>query len=262
MKRIICLSVFVALTLTGDAAFAADACAKLTATGHPQYPVIAYRDGDRIVGAAPMLVETVAKQLKIPFEAKYTGSWANAQEAAREGKVDMIFGIYYNDERATYLDYVRPAFIFDPVVVFVAKGKAFSFSSQDDLIGKKGVTNQGESYGTEFDSFIKKKLTVARADGIDDAFKDLLAGKADYLIAGYYPGLAEAAKEGVKDRVQALSPALLTAEMFVAFSKKSPCRSMAPQFGQGIAEITTDGRFNKMLTDAIVAWDQAQQPRK
>jgi polar amino acid transport system substrate-binding protein len=72
------------------------------------------------------------------------GTWADAQAAARDGKADMIFGIYYNDERATYLDYVQPAFIFDPVVVFV-KGKEFPFKGQDHLIGKKGVTNQGES---------------------------------------------------------------------------------------------------------------------
>jgi polar amino acid transport system substrate-binding protein len=144
----------------------------------------------------------------------------------------------------------------------VAKGKKFPFSGQDDLIGKKGVTNQGESYGTEFDAFIKDKLTVARADGIDDALQDLVSGKADYMIAGYYPGLAEAAKAGLKDKVEALDPALLSAEMFVAFSKKSPCRSLAPQFGEAIAAMTTDGRFSQMLTDAEIAWENAQQPKK
>ena len=36
----------------------------------------------------------------------------------------MIFGIYYNDERATYLDYVQPAFMFDPVVVFVTRTRS------------------------------------------------------------------------------------------------------------------------------------------
>jgi polar amino acid transport system substrate-binding protein len=261
MKRIIGLSVFVALALSCHAAFAADDCAKITVTGHPQYPVIAFKDGDHMAGAAPMLVEAIGKELKIPVDAKFMGTWADAQAATREGKADMIVGIYYNDERATYLDYVQPAFMYDPVAVFVAKGKAFPFSGQDDLIGKKGVTNQGESYGTEFDAFMKDKLTVARADGIDDAFKDLLAGKADYLIAGYYPGHAEAAKQGIGDKIEALNPALLSAEMFVAFSKKSPCRSLAAQFGQGITAMTTDGRFNTMLTDAIAAWDAAQQKK-
>ena len=92
------------------------------------------------------------------------------------------------------------------MAVFVVKGKEFPFTDKNDLIGKKGVTNQGESYGNEFDAFMKDKLDVARAAGIDAAFKDLLDGKADYLIAGYYPGLAEAAKQGIKDKVVPLRP--------------------------------------------------------
>jgi polar amino acid transport system substrate-binding protein len=258
MKRFLCLSVLVALALTSTAAFAADDCAKIVATGHPQYPVIAFRQGDNLVGAAPSLVEAIAKKLNVPLESKFMGNWADAQAAARDGKADLIYGIYYNDERAKYLDYVKPAFMFDDVAIFVPKGKAFPFTGKDDLVGKKGVTNQGESYGNEFDAFMKEKLDVARANGIDAAFKDLLDGKADYLIAGYYPGNAEAAKDGVKDRVEVLDQALLTAEMFVAFSKKSPCTALADKFGQAITEMTTDGSFDKMLDDATKAWDEAQ----
>jgi polar amino acid transport system substrate-binding protein len=255
MKRCLFLSMFVTLMLTGSAAFAADECTKITSTGHPQYPVIAYKDGDNIVGAAPTLVETIAKQLNIPLESKYVGTWEEAQAAARDGKADIIFGIYYNDERATYLDYVQPAFTFDDVAIFVVKGKEFPFTDKNDLVGKKGVTNQGESYGNEFDAFMKEKLDVARTDGIDAAFKDLLDGKADYLIAGYYPGLAEAAKEGLKDKVVALNQALLSQEMFVAFSKKSPCASLAGKFGEGITQLTTDDSYDKMLVEAQKAWE-------
>lgn len=255
MKRFLRLTVLSALMLTGNAAFAQDECTKIAATGHPAYPVIAYKDGDNIVGAAPTLVETIAKQINMPLESKYTGTWEEAQAAARDGKVDMIFGIYYNDERATYLDYVQPAFTFDDVAIFVVKGKEFPFSGQDDLIGKKGVTNQGESYGNEFDAFMKDKLDVARANGIDAAFKDLLDGKADYLIAGYFPGLAEAAKEGNKDKVVALNQALLSQEMFVAFSKKSPCRSLASKFGEGITELTTNDSYDQILAEAQKAWE-------
>jgi polar amino acid transport system substrate-binding protein len=99
---------------------------------------------------------------------------------------------------------------------------------------------------------------VTRTDGIDDAFNDLLAGKADYLIAGYYPGLAEAAKDGIKDKVVPLDQALLSQEMFVAFSKKSPCRSLADKFGQQITVMTTNGSYDNMVTDATKTWDAAQ----
>jgi polar amino acid transport system substrate-binding protein len=102
---------------------------------------------------------------------------------------------------------------------------------------------------------MKEKLDVTRTNGIDEAFKLLLDGKADYLIAGYYPGLAEAAKAGLKDEVEVLDQALVTAEMFVAFSKKSPCAGLAAQFGQGITEMTTDGSLDAMLTEATAKWD-------
>ena len=260
--RIIPLSVFAALTMTYNVALAADICAKIIATGHPQYPAIAFKQGDNIVGAAPALVEAIAKDLKIPLESKYMGTWADAQAAVQNGKADMIVGIYFNDERSQYLDYVQPAFIFDPVVAFVTKDKKFAYKGQDDLIGKKGATNKGESYGTEFDAFIRDKLTVARTDGIDDAFNDLVSGKVDYVIAGYYPGTAEADRMGLKDKVEALDPGLLSAEMFVAFSKKSPCASLAPKFGEGVTAMTTDDRFHLMLTDAIAKWDAGQKPKE
>src|SRR5680860_1125561 len=68
MNRILCLSVLAALTFSGGAAHAADTCTKIVSTGHPQYPAIAFKNGDSIVGAAPALVEAVAKDLDIPLE--------------------------------------------------------------------------------------------------------------------------------------------------------------------------------------------------
>jgi len=254
MKKFFCLSLFAAAILVCPAAFADDECIKITATGHPHYPVLAYENGDAIVGAVPALVTAIAQKINVPLESKAMGSWADAQAAARDGKADMIFGIYYNEERAKYLDYVQPPFMYDDVAIFVAKGKAFPFKSQDDLIGKKGVTNKGESYGDAFDAFMKEKLDVTRTDGIGEAFNMLLDGKADYLIAGYHPGVAEASEDGVKDKVEILDQALVTAEMFVAFSKKSPCMGLAEKFGQGITELTTDGSFDAMVTEADEGW--------
>ena len=48
MKRLLRLSVFAALALTCTAAFAAGDCDKITAPGHTQYPVIAFKEGDAI----------------------------------------------------------------------------------------------------------------------------------------------------------------------------------------------------------------------
>ena len=181
----------------------------------------------------------------------------------RDGKADMIFGIYYNDERATYLDYVQPAFIFDDVVGLRDKDKKFPFTGQDDLIGKKGVTNQGESYGNDFDAFIKDKLDgrphrrhrrrLQGADGRKRRLSDrrLLSGprRGGQSRA---EGRGRAARAGA-----ALGRDVRRLLQEVALQARS-----APQFGEGITAMTTDGSFDKMLTDAIAAWDAKNTPKE
>jgi polar amino acid transport system substrate-binding protein len=145
MKELLLLTLLAVLTFFPGSAFAQKAaCSSLTITGHPEYPPIGYKDGERIVGAGATLVERIGGELKIPVQSKYAGSWAEAQMAARDGKVDIIFGIYFNDERANYLEYVRPAFLIDPVVVMVPKGKAFPSAGARILSVKRASPTRRE----------------------------------------------------------------------------------------------------------------------
>jgi len=260
MKTALCIGVAAALTLSVNTAMAADDCSQIISTGHPEYPAMAFKDGDRIQGAAPSLVKAIASNIDVPLETRYMGSWAEAQAATRDGDADMIFGVYYNDERAKYFHYVQPGFAYDPVNIFVVQDRPFEFKGQSDLVGKKGATNKGESYGTEFDAFMKDKLDVVRTDGIDKAFESLLAGDVDYVIAGYYPGQAEATRLDINDKVVPLEPPVVSDEMFIAFSKESPCASLAPKFGKGVETLTTDGSFEQMMRDAMAQWAGEAKP--
>lgn len=254
MKRVLPVILFLVTFMPG---YVAADCTKLTITGHPEYAPIGWREGDRIIGAGAALVSQVATDLGLAVESKYTGSWADAQAATRDGSVDVIFGIYFNEERATYLDYVRPPFMIDPVVVMVRKGHAFPFSEWKDLVAKTGVTNEGESYGPEFDTFMAERLTVSRAKGTEATFRHLLDGKADYMIVGLYPGQTEAARLGVKDRVEALPQFLLSADMFIAFSKKSPCRHHRDAFGAKVETMAKDGTIETMLFNSVTEWESS-----
>lgn len=264
MKKWFTYAAGTAIALCGTAAFAQEpdsvsgsglSCDRVVITGHPEYAPIAYRDGDRIVGAAPTVVEDILRFLGLPVESRYTGSWADAQLAAREGQVDIIFGIYYNDERAEYLEYVQPPMLLDPVVAVTAEAGVFSFAGRQDLVGKRGITNEGESYGDEFDAFMAANLAVARSAGVDAGFATLLSGGADYLLIGLYPGLAEASRLGVKDRVVALEPALLAEGMYVAFSKRSPCQHLIPAVAAALEALQLAGRIDAALGEATQIWD-------
>ena len=220
-------------------------------TGHPSYPPVAWAAQGKIVGAAPALVSGIAAKLGVKdVVSKDFGSWEGAQDAARKGEADVIFGIYKNDARAAYLDYVEPPFMTDPVAIVVRKGERFAFAEWSDLKGRKGVTNAGESYGDAFDAFMAKELTVARAAGVDKAFAALLAKQADYMIIGLYPGRDEAKRLGIADKVAFLPKALLSSAMYVAFSKKSKCGALRAGFAAEIKAAVDNGTVRKLLEAA------------
>ena len=226
-------------------------CVALVITGHPSYPPVAWAAQGKIVGAAPDLVSGIAAKLGVKdVVSKDFGSWENALGAVRGGEADVIFGIYKNDARALYLDYLEPPFMMDPVSIVVRKGAGFAFTEWNDLKSRKGVTNIGESYGDKFDAFMAKDLTVARAAGVDKAFAALLARQADYMIVGLFPGRDEARKLGLIDKVEFLPKELVSAAMYVAFSKKSKCGALQAGFSSGIRTAIDGGAMRQLLEAA------------
>lgn len=242
---------FVSLLLSPVFAYA-DSCQSLVITGHPTYSPIAWAVKGKIVGAAPEMVADIAKDLGVKkVISKNFGTWAKAQKAAKVGEADIIFGIYKNDERIGYLNYVEHPFMRDPVVVAVRKGNAFPFEKWDDLMGKKGITNEGESYGNEFDAFMNKNLNVARSKGIDKAIQALLNKKVDYVIIAMYPGRNEIRKLKLTSKVEFLQKEISSFDMYIAFSKKSKCYdALKDGFAAKVKEYTEQGKVKQLLDKA------------
>jgi polar amino acid transport system substrate-binding protein len=249
VASVLILSGVAAMSL-GSATGAETDCKALVITGHPSYPPVAWASHGAIVGAAPKFVGAIAARLGVTsVVSKDFGTWEAAQQAARGGQADVIFGIYKNEARAAYLDYVEPPFMMDPVSVVVRKGSGFGFAEWSDLKNRKGVTNLGESYGDKFDTFMTKELTVVRAAGVDKAFAELVAQRADYMIVGLFPGRDEARKLGLIEKVEFLPKELVSAAMYVAFSKQSRCGALRDGFATGI-KTAVDANVMQQLLEA------------
>ena len=126
--------------------------------------------------------------MKVPFSITVEGTWQQVQDKAKSGAVDMIVSAYDNNERRAYMDYSVP-YLESPVVIVVKKGTKFVLSSWKVLINKKGVANTGESFGEEFDAFIKSDLNVTYVP-YERAFQMLAQDTADYLIIDLYPAIS------------------------------------------------------------------------
>jgi polar amino acid transport system substrate-binding protein len=242
------LSVVAALVVLPATASAGTTCQSLAITGHPAYMPVAWAEQGEIVGPAPELVSGIARKLGVRKVTSVDyGSWDKAQVAVRDGEADVIFGIYKNDERMKWLDYVEPAFMTDPVSVVVRRGEGFAFAKWEDLEGHKGVTNVGESFGDAFDSFMVSSLTITRAQGVDKAFEALVDKSADYLIVAHYPGQILARELGVATKVEFLPKEVDSFGMYVAFSKQSNCNGLKADFAELLREELEAGSFTTTL---------------
>ena len=251
IKRFLTLAV---LNFLASAVFAqtSPVCEALIITGHPAYPPVAWGADGKIIGSSAELVTAIAQQLQVKKITSIDfGSWQKAQDAIKEGKADIIFGIYKDSTRVAYMNYIDPPYMQDPVAIVIRNGDVLKYAEWGDLKGKKGVTNVGESYGSEFDAYIAQNLTVARANGVDKAFEALLSKQADYLIIGRYPGKLEAKKLNILAKVDFLPKNLVYGDMYVAFSKKSKCyASLQAGFADGLTKANSSGIIEGLLDQA------------
>lgn len=249
------LAALLALLLAPVTALAAADCDTIVVTGHPAYPPVTWATPGGLAGAAPDLVSAAGRAAGLKVTFRDMGSWEKAQEAAAAGKADLIVGIYRNDARTKVLEFLEPPFMLDPNAVVVRKGAAFPFAKWADLKGRKGVTNAGESFGTDFDGFAAQELSLGRAPGVPRAFEDLVGGKVDYLIIGLYPGRIEARRLGLESKVEFLPQQLSSAEMFVAFSRKSSCSPAArARFAAALKGAVERGEVPPLLERAEAAF--------
>lgn len=205
-----------------------------------------WQEGETIVGVGPEILSDACKKLGIPLKIAPEGGWDEVIEKARKGEIDAVVALFMNDERKKYLDF-STSFDEDPVVLFVRKDKSFPYHNWKDLIGRKGTTTVGDSYGQEFDRFIAEKLNVSRLKTLKDNFDALLDGRADYFIYSMYPGLLETKKEEIDGRITYLKPYLTTESWRLAFSKKSKYRKYLPAINSIIADMISRGQVEKWV---------------
>jgi len=251
--RIVAFLCALSLGIACAAAVSADSakragCTRLVLTGHPSYPPVAWAAGGTLEGAGIALVRRLAKDADIPIVVVNKGSWAAAQQAVRGGKADAIVGIYLTQERAKFLDYVRPAFAPDPSAVLVRANEHFVYKNWNSLIGKHGAVSAGEVYGARFDAFMHAKLTVRRVNGFAAVYQTIIDKEADYGLAGYYPALTGAPK----GKLKIVEPNFVTEGLYLAFGKSSPCSSkLSARFSKDVARLIADGTVKRLMATAL-----------
>lgn len=231
----------------------------LIASGHTEYPPFMWQEGDKIIGVGAELTAIIFGELDIDVESKYVGLWKRVQHEAEIGRVDVVVGIYKNEQRLRYLAYPDESYTPDPVVIFVQRGKAFPFTEWQDLIGKSGGSTMGESFGQDFDTYAQKNLDIHRTLRIEQGLQMLSLGRLDYVVYGLYPGRIKAIELGLKNKFDYLPKTVITPPAYQAFSKKSKFLKHLPYFNKRVAELKADGTIDKLIEKYMLHWEATFQ---
>ena len=216
-------------------------------SGHPEWPPIMYRSGSVIDGAGPALVKKIFDELQLRTVFPYSGTWDEVQAKARSGEVDVLVAAYKTTARLEYMLYSDP-YTTDPVALYVAKGKAFAFSTDWNVLkGKKGVAMVGDSYGQQFDDFAAANLQLFRATTAAQAFDLIASGQADYFLYALYAGDDFLKKNGQASKFESLPSFVANENFYITISKKSPFVIYLDDINKAIAKYKADGTIAQLI---------------
>ncbi len=189
-KRYMIWSALILLIISIIPAFANNVSSKkrslIIVGGEIDYPPYSYLDekGDPS-GFQVDLTRAIARVMGMDIEIRLS-TWAEARKALENGKIDIISGMFYSDERAQIYDFSQPYSIISSVI-FTRKGSP-TVKSIDDLRNKEIIVMHGEAM---HDYVLKHNLSdrLLLADTPADAMRWLASGRGDYALGAQMPGL-------------------------------------------------------------------------
>jgi len=251
------ISCFLFLLLSPLSSVATDT---FVVSGNPKAPPVVWEEYDRLTGIGPDLVQSIFSELGINFMMSVEGNWQQVQDKCKSGKVDMLVSAYKNDERASYMEYSLP-YLPQPTVIIVEKGKEFLFGRWESLIGKKGVTQFGESYGQKFDEFMAAKLDVQRTT-MKKSFDMLLNEEADYLLIDFFKGVNYSRMMRKTGQIRFLPRPVVVEKLHLAIAKSSPLAKYLPRINARLEALKKDGTVTRLIVDTNNEFEQSLLARE
>ena len=173
--------------------------------------------------------------------------WKRALAMTKKGRCDGLIGASYTEERARLFAYPHWAWNVD-IRLFGQTGRYGFFNALEDLCPAVIGLNRGSYLEAKF-----KKISCLNSMpvvNVSHNIKQLLAGRID-LLAEAADSVIYYLNRDFHDRngdITALSPALETDKIYVAFSKQNPDHAALVQaLDAGMKHIKKTGIYNAVL---------------
>lgn len=154
--------------------------------GDREYPPYEFIDKNgQPSGYNVELTRTIAEVMGMKVEFRL-GSWAEMREALQTGRVDVLQGMSYSEERSGEVEFSLPHTIVNHAVF--ARRDSPLINALDEIEGKEVAVHRG---GIMHDYLVRKGFSgkLVLTDTPADALRLLAAGKTDYAIVAIVPGM-------------------------------------------------------------------------
>lgn len=183
--------------------------------------------------------------IKYSFESDYD----NIIMSVKQGKIDILLGMYYDTKKYKNIEYIYPAVLNNPVYLIVTPQNRSLISSSEDLKNFKGTYIAGEHFSDYMLNNFKVNNIVA-TDSAFEAYKKLLTGEVDYIIGSYYYNYVKVCELGLKNYVAFSQSALWNMPIFLGVSKAS---KYYKKISSILRKLAVDDKFTASINQSLVS---------
>lgn len=226
--------------------------------GDRSYPPYEFIDKDgNPAGYNVELTKAVARVMGLKVEIRL-GAWAEMRQALQTGRIDVLEGMSYSDERALLADFSPPHTIVHHS--FFARKGMMSSPSLTDLRGKEVVVLD-DGIMREFLLSHKTGCRIIAAETHADVLRLLASGKHDYALMAKLPGLYLIRELGLSNLEAVGDP--VSAQNY-CFAVKRGNAPLLARFNEGLAILKKTGEYQQIynkwlgvMEPAGISWRQA-----
>jgi len=167
-------------------------------------------------------------------------------EHDKKADYNARFGAYYKEYPYSSKQYIYPAYMINEIYIITSQQQKLNISNRKDLKNYKGIHPVTDKVSDVIEKSFKD-LDIENVENFAVAFEQLLTGKADYIVASYYPSVIEAYKLGVKKYVAYSKEAVWKMPMFL---RVEPSLLNHPRM-ENFVKYLKSSQYKKMRDDAL-----------
>ncbi len=243
----VCRLVWSALLLIGavTAAAAAEPVSPrvIVVGGDRDYPPYEFIDrSGRPAGFNVALTRAIAEVMGMQVEFRL-GGWSEVRADLQEGKVDVLEGMSFSEERAAEVDFSSPHALVNHAVF--ARRDSPPANSLADLAGRSVAVHRG---GIMHDMLVRTgfsgRLTLTPTPA--DALRLLAAGKTDYAIVAIVPGMYLVRELKLTNLLPVVRN---VATHRYGYAVKKGNAELLSRFNEGLAILRKTGQYEKIYNE-------------